>query len=124
LVDAKFIDPTRHRHENYYPTHDRPFLVFLMYIGAVQFLHAGLTGGYPFNSLLAGFAAAVGQFVLTSISSLLRLLRMCADFAVANLRSQTDKANRGKFPEVSSERYCMRSFVVVGRLLFVVTFME
>jgi len=40
------------------------FLVFLMYVGAVQFLYACLTGGYPFNSFLAGFAAAVGQFVL------------------------------------------------------------
>jgi oligosaccharyltransferase complex subunit epsilon len=41
------------------------FLVFLMYIGAVQFVYACLTGGYPFNSFLAGFSAAVGQFVLT-----------------------------------------------------------
>ena len=40
------------------------FLVFLMYVGAVQFVYACLTGGYPFNSFLAGFAAAVGQFVL------------------------------------------------------------
>jgi oligosaccharyltransferase complex subunit epsilon len=41
------------------------FLVFLVYVGAVQFVYACLTGGYPFNSFLAGFAAAVGQFVLT-----------------------------------------------------------
>src|SRR5208282_2918486 len=40
------------------------FLVFLMYVGAVQFVYACLTGGYPFNSFLAGFSAAVGQFVL------------------------------------------------------------
>jgi len=40
------------------------FLVFLMYVGAVQFVYACLTGGYPFNSFLGGFAAAVGQFVL------------------------------------------------------------
>jgi oligosaccharyltransferase complex subunit epsilon len=41
------------------------FLVFLMYVGTVQFVYACLTGGYPFNSFLAGFSAAVGQFVLT-----------------------------------------------------------
>ena len=43
------------------------FLVFLIYVGAVQFVYACLTGGYPFNSFLAGFAAAVGQFVLAGI---------------------------------------------------------
>jgi oligosaccharyltransferase complex subunit epsilon len=43
------------------------FLVFLVYVGAVQFLYACLTGGYPFNSFLAGFAAAVGQFVLAGM---------------------------------------------------------
>src|SRR5271170_5604928 len=45
------------------------FLVFLIYIGAVQFMYACLTGGYPFNSFLAGFSAAVGQFVLAGTSS-------------------------------------------------------
>jgi DAD family len=39
-----------------------------MYVGAVQFVYACLTGGYPFNSFLAGFAAAVGQFVLAGKS--------------------------------------------------------
>jgi oligosaccharyltransferase complex subunit epsilon len=43
------------------------FLVFLMYVGGVQFVYACLTGGYPFNSFLAGFSAAVGQFVLAGI---------------------------------------------------------
>jgi oligosaccharyltransferase complex subunit epsilon len=43
------------------------FLVFLMYVGGVQFVYACLTGGYPFNSFLAGFGAAVGQFVLAGI---------------------------------------------------------
>lgn len=46
------------------------FLVFLMYVGGVQFVYACLTGGYPFNSFLAGFSAAVGQFVLAGISTL------------------------------------------------------
>lgn len=45
------------------------FLVFLMYVGGVQFVYACLTGGYPFNSFLAGFSAAVGQFVLAGITS-------------------------------------------------------
>ena len=62
-------------------------MVFLMYVGGVQFVYACLTGGYPFNSFLAGFAAAVGQFVLA-----------------ASLRSQVDKANRTEFPAVSPER--------------------
>src|SRR5271170_2940285 len=44
------------------------FLVFLIYVGAVQFMYACLTGGYPFNSFLAGFSAAVGQFVLAGTS--------------------------------------------------------
>jgi len=47
------------------------FLIFLMYVGAVQFAYAVLTGGYPFNSFLAGFAAAVGQFVLAGTYSLI-----------------------------------------------------
>src|SRR5579859_2264387 len=46
------------------------FLMFLMYVGGVQFVYACLTGGYPFNSFLAGFAAAVGQFVLAGMVSL------------------------------------------------------
>src|SRR5271170_6947150 len=46
------------------------FLVFLVYVGGVQFVYACLTGGYPFNSFLAGFSAAVGQFVLAGTSTL------------------------------------------------------
>ena len=48
------------------------FLVFLMYVGGVQFVYACLTGGYPFNSFLAGFSQAVGQFVLTGMVPLER----------------------------------------------------
>ena len=44
--------------------------MFLMYVGGVQFVYACLTGGYPFNSFLAGFTAAVGQFVLAGMISL------------------------------------------------------
>ena len=70
-----------------------------MYVGAVQFVYACLTGGYPFNSFLAGFSAAVGQFVLAGIS----LFKV--GLMEASLRSQVDKANRVEFPEISSERY-------------------
>ena len=70
-----------------------------MYVGAVQFVYACLTGGYPFNSFLAGFSAAVGQFVLAGIS-----LFMKVELMEASLRSQVDKANRSEFPEVSPER--------------------
>lgn len=41
------------------------FLVFLMYVGVVQFAYCALVGNYPFNAFLAGFGATVGQFVLT-----------------------------------------------------------
>jgi oligosaccharyltransferase complex subunit epsilon len=50
------------------------FLVFLMYVGAVQFVYSCLTGGYPFNSFLAGFSAAVGQFVLAGNPPFISLL--------------------------------------------------
>jgi hypothetical protein len=76
------------------------FLVFLMYVGGVQSVYACLTGGYPFNSFLAGFSAAVGQFVLAGMTH-------CCSRAnwKASLRSQVDKANRTEFPEISPERY-------------------
>ena len=78
------------------------FLVFLMYVGAVQFVYACLTGGYPFNSFLAGFSAAVGQFVLAGMT------RCCSSANwEASLRSQVDKANRTEFPEISPERYLL-----------------
>lgn len=79
------------------------FLVFLMYVGGVQFVYACLTGGYPFNSFLAGFSAAVGQFVLAGMT---RLPCSSADWK-ASLRSQVDKANRTEFPEISAERYLL-----------------
>jgi hypothetical protein len=57
-------------------------MVFLMYVGGVQFLYACLTGGYPFNSFLAGFAAAVGQFVLAGMNPwVVDLLHLSALFS-------------------------------------------
>ncbi|KAK6541198.1 oligosaccharyltransferase complex subunit epsilon [Orbilia ellipsospora] len=63
------------------------FMVFLVAVGAVQFLYCVLAGNYPFNAFLAGFSATVGQFVLT-----------------ASLRIQTNPANKTEFSSVSPER--------------------
>ncbi|KAK5938515.1 oligosaccharyltransferase complex subunit epsilon [Knufia obscura] len=42
------------------------FMLFLVLVGAVQFLYCLLVGNYPFNAFLSGFGACVGQFVLTA----------------------------------------------------------
>ncbi|KAK6330237.1 oligosaccharyltransferase complex subunit epsilon [Orbilia blumenaviensis] len=63
------------------------FLGFLVIVGAIQFVYCVLAGNYPFNAFLAGFAATVGQFVLT-----------------ASLRIQTNPANKTEFSSVSPER--------------------
>ncbi|WFC97136.1 oligosaccharyltransferase complex subunit epsilon [Malassezia brasiliensis] len=41
------------------------FLVFLLVTGIAQFAYCMFISNYPFNSFIAGFAATVGQFVLT-----------------------------------------------------------
>ena len=41
------------------------FLLFLFVTGVLQFVYCVVLSDYPFNSFLAGFAATVGQFVLT-----------------------------------------------------------
>lgn len=64
----------------------------------------------PFNAFLAGFAATVGQFVLTGTYSspqcpLFIYLRPLADKMVAvSLRMQTDEQNKSDFPKVTPER--------------------
>ncbi|EPS40583.1 hypothetical protein H072_5562 [Dactylellina haptotyla CBS 200.50] len=63
------------------------FMGFLVVVGIVQFVYCVLAGNYPFNAFLAGFAATVGQFVLT-----------------ASLRIQTNPANKTEFSSVSPER--------------------
>ncbi|EWC45234.1 hypothetical protein DRE_05961 [Drechslerella stenobrocha 248] len=63
------------------------FMVFLVAVGVVQFVYCVLAGNYPFNAFLSGFAATVGQFVLT-----------------ASLRIQTNPANKNEFSSVSPER--------------------
>ncbi|BFZ54233.1 oligosaccharyltransferase complex subunit epsilon [Savitreella phatthalungensis] len=63
------------------------FLVFLIYVGVVQFAYCVLVGNYPFNAFLAGFGATIGQFVLA-----------------VGLRIQSNTANRGEFPQISPER--------------------
>ncbi|KAL4887934.1 DAD/Ost2 [Aspergillus ambiguus] len=42
------------------------FMVFLVVVGAIQFVYCVLAGNFPFNAFLSGFCAAVGQFVLTA----------------------------------------------------------
>ncbi|KAK7719677.1 oligosaccharyltransferase complex subunit epsilon [Diaporthe eres] len=63
------------------------FLAFLMAVGAIQFVYYFLIAKDPFNAFLAGFAATVGQFVLT-----------------VSLRMQTDEQNKSDFPKVTPER--------------------
>ncbi|KAF3919767.1 hypothetical protein ABW20_dc0108425 [Dactylellina cionopaga] len=63
------------------------FMVFLVAVGIVQFVYCVLAGNYPFNAFLAGFAATVGQFVLT-----------------ASLRIQSNPVNKTEFSSVSPER--------------------
>lgn len=63
------------------------FMAFLVAVGALQFLYVVVVGNFPFNAFLAGFAATVGQFVLT-----------------ASLRMQTNPENQAEFEEISHER--------------------
>ncbi|KAK4166753.1 DAD family-domain-containing protein [Cladorrhinum sp. PSN259] len=75
------------------------FQVFLVVVGALQFLYCILAGNYPFNAFLSGFSATVGQFVLT-----------------ASLRIQTTEANKKDFPSVSPER-AFADYVVCSLIL-------
>ncbi|KAI5866964.1 defender against death DAD protein [Durotheca rogersii] len=63
------------------------FMIFLVIVGALQFVYCFVGGNYPFNAFLSGFSATVGQFVLT-----------------ASLRVQTAESNKDQFPSVSPER--------------------
>ncbi|KAK9472488.1 defender against death DAD protein [Dipodascopsis tothii] len=63
------------------------FLGFLLVTGVLQFAFCLLVGNYPFNAFLSGFAATVGQFVLT-----------------ASLRIQANPENASQFKTVSPER--------------------
>jgi oligosaccharyltransferase complex subunit epsilon len=40
-------------------------LVYVLWVGAVQFAYALAVGSFPFNAFLAGFLSSVGVFVLT-----------------------------------------------------------
>ncbi|PVI08283.1 defender against death DAD protein [Periconia macrospinosa] len=63
------------------------FMLFLVAVGALQFLYCLIVGNFPFNAFLAGFSATVGQFVLT-----------------ASLRMQTNPENKTEFQSISHER--------------------
>ncbi|KAH7170668.1 oligosaccharyl transferase [Dactylonectria macrodidyma] len=75
------------------------FLLFLVAVGAIQFLYCVLAGNYPFNAFLSGFSATVGQFVLT-----------------ISLRVQTNEGNKSEFPGVSPER-AFADYVVCSLIL-------
>ncbi|KAK7421909.1 oligosaccharyltransferase complex subunit epsilon [Neonectria punicea] len=75
------------------------FLLFLVAVGALQFLYCVLAGNYPFNAFLSGFSATVGQFVLT-----------------ISLRVQTNETNKSEFPSVSPER-AFADYVVCSLIL-------
>ncbi|KAL1637190.1 oligosaccharyltransferase complex subunit epsilon [Neofusicoccum ribis] len=75
------------------------FMVFLVAVGALQFLYCVIGGNFPFNAFLSGFSATVGQFVLT-----------------ASLRIQTNPENKNEFGSISHERafadYIFGSFIL------------
>ncbi|KAK0660968.1 Dolichyl-diphosphooligosaccharide--protein glycosyltransferase subunit dad1 [Lasiodiplodia hormozganensis] len=75
------------------------FMVFLVAVGALQFLYCVIGGNFPFNAFLSGFSATVGQFVLT-----------------ASLRIQTNPENKNDFGSLSHERafadYVFGSFIL------------
>lgn len=75
------------------------FMVFLVAVGALQFLYCIIGGNFPFNAFLSGFSATVGQFVLT-----------------ASLRIQTNPENKNEFGSLSHERafadYVFGSFIL------------
>ncbi|KAF4978288.1 hypothetical protein FZEAL_5299 [Fusarium zealandicum] len=75
------------------------FLLFLVVVGAIQFLYCVLAGNFPFNAFLSGFSATVGQFVLT-----------------ISLRIQTTESNKNDFPSVSPER-AFADYVVCSLIL-------
>ncbi|KAF2858786.1 oligosaccharyl transferase [Piedraia hortae CBS 480.64] len=63
------------------------FLAFLVVTGVLQFLYCILVGNYPFNAFLSGFAATVGQFVLTAS---LRVQTSTSDFSISHERAFAD----------------------------------
>ncbi|SCZ88318.1 BZ3500_MvSof-1268-A1-R1_Chr2-1g04332 [Microbotryum saponariae] len=63
------------------------FQLFLMLSGIAQFLYCLVITTFPFNAFISGFAATVGQFVLT-----------------AALRAQVNPKNKTIFPTISPER--------------------
>ncbi|RGP62861.1 oligosaccharyl transferase complex subunit ost4 [Fusarium longipes] len=63
------------------------FLVYLVVVGALQFLNCVITGTYPFNAFLSGFCVTVAQFVFT-----------------VSLRLQTNQAVPTDCLDISPER--------------------
>lgn len=102
------------------------FLVFLVAVGALQFLYCVLAGNYvgspgasrethrmltsaqPFNAFLSGFSATVGQFVLTG------MLFVCgfkergreADVVPSFIASSDQPVQQDRFPFSVSREVC------------------
>ncbi|KAI8978393.1 DAD/Ost2 [Pilobolus umbonatus] len=75
------------------------YLVYILLTGISQFLYMVLVGTFPYNAFLGGFISTVGSFVLA-----------------ANLRIQTNTANKESFKTISPER-AFADFVVCSILL-------
>ncbi|CRG90257.1 oligosaccharyltransferase complex subunit epsilon [Talaromyces islandicus] len=77
------------------------FMAYLVLVGGIQFVYCVIAGNYPFNAFLAGFSAAVGQFVLTAS------LRMQTSSSVptkgAGSKGKTAEGEEGT-SEISHER--------------------
>jgi len=79
------------------------FMVFLVAVGAAQFVYCVIGGNYPFNAFLSGFCAAVGQFVLTAS------LRMQTLNSPSLTESSTNKGNEAKQQELKQEENTISS---------------
>jgi oligosaccharyltransferase complex subunit epsilon len=71
------------------------FLVYLVVVGAIQFVNCVIAGTFPFNAFLSGFCVTVAQFVFT-----------------VGLRLQTNEAVPTDCVDITPERFV---FVFVKR---------
>ncbi|RAO71253.1 uncharacterized protein BHQ10_007265 [Talaromyces amestolkiae] len=85
------------------------FMVYLVLVGGIQFVYCVVAGNYPFNAFLAGFSAAVGQFVLTAS---LRMQTTSSSSASTNVSisskgklQTTSSTEQEGTQEVSHERF-------------------
>ncbi|KAL6924694.1 hypothetical protein ACHAPO_005530 [Fusarium lateritium] len=77
------------------------FLVYLVVVGAIQFVNCAIAGTFPFNAFLSGFGVTVAQFVLT-----------------VGLRLQTNEAVPTDCVDISPER-SFAEFVTVSIMVHI-----